>query len=995
MTRNYRWLPRITVILAASLMLFPGLLSAQTAPAGEAPRIVAVRVITDSGAVLAENPPQLSVQRGQPFSLETEGAGLRELYRTGQYADIQADLSDQAGGVRLDYVVRQNLYINRVDIVGLKEPPSDSAALSALRLGLGEPFRESDMKDALARLQQALSDEGLYEAKSDYQLTPHPATLQMDILVRVTPGIRARLGEVSIQNQTDFPDTELRDHLKLKPGVQITSDRLTRATDRARKWLAKGDYLGARITLTRGAYDAKTNLLPLQATFYAGLQVRVNVEGAKVPSRTLHTLLPIFEEGSVDEDLLQEGRRALREWFERAGYFDAQVNYTTADLPSDEEGSRRRAAARVVTYQVDPGEHHRLAGVGFEGNQYFSSDLLKGRLEIAPAAFASNGRYSTTLLDDDVNSIRNLYLANGFENVNVQTKVTSGYLGRPDNLYVKFEIEEGPQTRVADLSITGNKALGSDEILAIVGSTQGQPYSDYNITSDRDNILALYYEQGFPGAQFSADAVPVSGTPPDAPRIQVIYHITEGQQVRVARVLLDGYQHTRRNVIARQVEIRPGDPLSEASLADTQRKLYNLGIFSRVSIGPQNPGGDDPEKTMVVMVDEARRYTFAYGLGAEAQRLGGAGTSSVSGTFTVSPRVTLELAKANLTGRADSLSFKVRASTIQGRALLAYTAQNYFGDPKLSLQLSAFFDKTRDVQTFSAKRYEGSIQLADKLSRVNSVFYRYAYRHITTYDLNIEAEEIPLFSQPTEVSEVGMSWLHDQRNNAADASRGNYEDVDFDVASKPLGSVASFLRLFLQNSTYHPIGRFFVFARSFRLGIQTPYQGSLSQDIPLPERFFAGGGTTLRGFGLNQAGPRDPATGFPIGGQALLVFNQELRFPMHLPYIGNRLGGAIFYDAGNVFPSIEKISIRYAPPAPTFSNGVCVTNCSNELDYFSHTVGFALRYTTPIGPVALDLAYQINPAYFSAPVTLSNGTAGMGLTRLPGFQFFINLGSSF
>jgi outer membrane protein insertion porin family len=218
-----------------------------------------------------------------------------------------------------------------------------------------------------------------------------------------------------------------------------------------------------------------------------------------------------------------------------------------------------------------------------------------------------------------------------------------------------------------------------------------------------------------------------------------------------------------------------------------------------------------------------------------------------------------------------------------------------------------------------------------------------------------------------------------------------------------LASSANFIRVYLQNSTYHPIGRRLVFARSARFGIQTPYGSSVSSEIPLPERFFAGGGTSLRGFGLNQAGPRDPFTGFPIGGQAMLIFNQDLRFPMHLPWIGDRLGGAVFYDAGNVFPNIRKISLRTSPLAPTFnpgSPGVCQTNCSNDLAYFSHTVGVEFRYTTPVGPVALDLGYQLNPARY---LLQSGGTCPAtptapcltSLARLPAFQFFVNLGTTF
>jgi outer membrane protein assembly factor BamA len=293
--------------------------------------------------------------------------------------------------------------------------------------------------------------------------------------------------------------------------------------------------------------------------------------------------------------------------------------------------------------------------------------------------------------------------------------------------------------------------------------------------------------------------------------------------------------------------------------------------------------------------------------------------------------------------------------------------------------------------------------LAERLSPTSTILYRYVYRHVVASNLKIAVEEIPLFSQNTDVSEFDVSWLRDRRNSPSDPTRGDFENVDVSLAAKAIGSSANFIRVYMQNSTYHPIGRRLVFARSTRFGIQTVYGNSVSTDIPLPERFFAGGGTTLRGFGLNQAGPRDPFTGFPIGGQAELIFNQDLRFPMHLPLIGDRLGGAVFYDAGNVFPSVGTISFRISPPAPTFdpaNPNVCLTNCTNDMNYFSHTVGFEFRYSTPIGPVALDLGYQLNPAKY---LIQSGGTCPgvptaaclTNVTRLPGFQFFVNLGTTF
>jgi len=990
------WLPAFWLICASPA-------AAQSGFPGEPPHIVAVRVVTESGAVLEQDPPKLTIQPGQSFSMEAESASLRELFRTGRYADLRAELADVPGGARLDFVVRQNFYINRVQIEGLHEPPGEALALSALRLNVGEPFRENEMKDALERLRQTLEDDGQYQAKLDYSTAPHPDTLQMDIQVRVTAGPRARIGKITIQNQTQFANAEAREQVKLKEGATVTSDRLNRAADRTRKWLAGKNYLGARVTIHRGAYDAQSNRVPVDFTLYAGQEVRVAVVGAKVPAGTLRKLVPIYQEGAVDEDLLQEGRRSLRDWFERAGYFDTQVSYTVSDAPAEESSRVVREAARVVTYQVNRGDHHRLVAVDFAGNKYFASTLLRDRLKIQPAGYASPGRYSTELLQSDDASIRTLYDANGFQDCEVQSQLIDDYKSHRGDLSVKFVIQEGQQTRVASLAIEGNQQLSNDELLGVIGSSKGQPYSEFNVSSDRDNILATYYDQGFSEAQFSADEEKLPPAGPNAgPTVRLTYHITEGRQVRVARVLLGGYEHTRPGVISRQVGIKVGEPLSEGTVVETQRKLYNLGIFSRVSIAPQNPEGEDTEKTIVVMVDEARRYTIAYGLGFEAQRLGNS-SSPTSQSISFAPRGTLELTKANLTGRADSLSFKARASTIQGRALITYIAPNYFASPNFSLQLSGFYETSRDVQTFDSRRAEGSLGLAQKLSSTSSILYRYVYRHVVASNIQIAVEEIPLFSQNTEVSEFEVNWLRDRRNSVSDPSRGDFENVDVSLAMKAIGSSANFLRVYLQNSTYRPIGRRLVFARSTRFGIQTVYGNSVSTDIPLPERFFAGGGTSLRGFGLNQAGPRDPVTGFPIGGQTELIFNQDLRFPMHLPLIGNRLGGAVFYDAGNVFPSIRKISLRISPPAPTFNASnpnVCLTNCTNEMAYFSHTVGFEFRYGTPIGPVALDLGYQLNPAQYliqtggTCPAT-TTAACLTTLARLPGFQFFVNLGTTF
>jgi outer membrane protein insertion porin family len=941
----------------------------------EGQRITQIRIRGQQEQTLSDKLPPMPLEVGKPFDIDAERESLRQLYRTGRYSDIRVEVTPELDGLRVDFVVRRNYYNNVVSIEGLKEPPNEAAALASMRMGLGEPFRESALKEGLGHLVDTLRDEGLYQAKVDYTLVPHEDTRSMDINVHVDSGARARVGSIDLLNHTGLPDKTLLNKSKLSPGKEVTSARLDRAANRVKKFLVSEGHLGANAYLRPGSYDPKTNKVSLAFDVTSGPRVRVEVSGAKFSQAKLRKLIPIYAEGTVDEDLLQEGRRNLRDSLERDGYFDADVQVSST--MNTEKGER------VITYEVSRGGRHKLVGVTFKGNRYFSSDLLESRLQLQTASFASRGRFSQSLVRSDAVSIRDLYLANGFNEAKATPEVADNYGKKVGDIFVTFQIDEGPQTRVSELSLEGNHALNNDVLLGVIGSTPGQPYSAVTVSSDRNNILALYFNDGFPEARFDSQVKQTS----ESNRVQLTYRVTEGRQIEVSQVLLTGYEHTRRGVISRQVQIKPDGPLREGDVVESQRRLYNLGVFNRVQIAPQNPDGSDPDKTVVVQVNEGKRYTVGYGFGFEALRLPGSTTNPAGTTLSASPRGLFEISKSNFAGRAQTISFKARASTFQYRGVLSFLAPNLFTNPKWTLQLTGFADKTLDVNTFTSSRYEGSFQLEQTVSPGTSLYYRYFFRHVIVQagSLHVTPDQIPLFSQPTKISGFGLSWVRDRRNNPADASRGIFNSADFTIAPQSIGSTTNFVRIFLQNSTFHPFGRAFVFARSTRFGVEQTFSGSAQNQIPLPERFFAGGATSLRGFSLNQAGPRDRTTGFPVGGLALLVFNQELRFPMKLPYVGNRIGGTAFYDFGNVYTDVSQITFRTSPSSLT-----------DDLNYLSHTIGFGLRYATPIGPVRVDFGYQLNPAQFQ--FSFINSATKLTETktqRLPHFQFFFNIGPVF
>ncbi|MGB7174999.1 MAG: POTRA domain-containing protein, partial [Candidatus Acidiferrales bacterium] len=902
--------------------------------------IASVRVVDAAGNPIPEKIGPLSLKPNAPFHIDAEQQSLRELNQTGLFSDVRTRAMAEADGLHIDFIVTRNYYNNVVRVTGLKEPPNEATALAALRMPLGEPFQLSALEDGLQRLSQTMHDDGFYEARSHYGLAKHPGTQEMDITVDVDPGPRAKVSSVGINNQTPFTGAQLLKQAKLSKGIAITAERIDHSVERLRNHLVAEGYLGARVAARRGDYDPNTRTLPITLDVTAGPRVRVDVIGAKISPAQIRKLVPIYEEGDVDPDLLEEGLRNIRDMLQKKAYFDSTVKYTTHVDPSSQ--------AEIIEFTINLGIRHHLVGIELDGNKYFSTELLKSRLQIQPRSFGSRGRFSQAMVRTDADSIHGLYLSNGFLQSQVQPEVKDDYQGKEGSLFVVFHITEGQQTHVASLQLEGNHALTSKQLLTVIGSTAGEPYSEVNVTSDRDNVLAYYFDQGFPNAQFEVKATPI-GTD----RVGLVYDISEGQRVDVSQVLLAGYQYTRPGIIRRQVSVKPGGPLREGDVIATQERLYNLAIFDRVQVAPQNPDGDYPDKNVVVAVEEGKRYTLSYGFGFEAQRLAST-TNATQTTLNASPLGIFEVSRINVGGRAHTISLKLRGSTLEYQGLLSYTAPNFLTYPSLNLIITGFADKASYVNTFTATRYEGSAEIVENLSSTTSMIYQYFYRHVTASNLQVSVEEVPLFSQPTKVSGFGVTWIRDRRNNPADATHGTFNTLDTSVATRSLGGTATFLRVSAQNSTFTPIGKSLIFARSTTFGIEEPFNGSAEDDIPLPERFFAGGGTSIRGFALNQAGPRDPTTGFPVGGLAMLSLNQELRFPMHLPLIGSRLGGTLFYDAGNVFTDIHHMSLRYTPLPPPSGcqpgTTLLQSECPN-LNYFSHTVGFGFRYGTPIGPV--------------------------------------------
>ncbi len=964
----------------------------------------------------------LPLKTGEPLERNQVRESVRVLYATGRFADIQAEAVPSGDEVILTFRASLNFFVGFVDVEGAPSRPNRNQIVNASKFQLGELYTVDNLDRALTNIRQLMQENGYFRARVTAESASNPNTQQVNVLFHVVPAEPAHIGIVKVTGHSSYSDAQIQDIARMHPGERVTVARVTNSLHRLRKKFQKQQRVLAQVLIEEQKYRPESNAVDYTYLIEPGPVVVIHTQGFHISRSVMRKEVPVYEENALDDDLLNEGKRNLVNYLQSRGRFDAKVEV---------EKETGNDILRVI-YRIDPGPRHRLVLIDISGNKYFPTQMLRQRLQIRPAGVFSEGSYSDVLLQADVDNLKALYVSNGFRDAKIETKVDDNYHGSDNRLAVHIHIDEGPQTLVGAFQITGNEKIPV-HALPELNTTVGQPYSEQNLASDREAILSYYFNHGFSNATLDITAQPIPG---QSNREAVTYTIQEGTQFFVNRVLTGGLDHTRNYIVQREIQVTPHESLSQQDLLDTQSKLYDLGIFSQVDTAVQNPEGLDPQKNVLVQVQEAKRYTFTYDGGLEFETGLPAGTAP-AGTTGVSPRVGFDVTRLNVGGRDQTLTFDSHVGRIQQRGLIRYEMPKLFNNDQLKVFYTLFYDNSRNVATFTSQRLEGRIDLREQIGRVRpnhstSITYRFDYRRVkaTDFQATFSPAEFSLFSLPARVGGPGFTFISDRRDNPLESTKGQYFTLDGFAASGFLGSQADFARALTQDSTYYgfgPAAHKFVFARSTTLGLEQVYGGTRvlppgactisklatscqgNTVIPLPEVFFAGGGNSHRGFGLNQAGPRDPDSGFPVGGTALFANSEELRFPqVTLPYLGEGFGFAIFHDMGNVYTAghdMLKGVLRWHQPDPAQclqSGGVPIPSCmtyfnNSGYDYTSHAVGIGLRYKTPIGPLRFDFGYNLNPTSYYQGIVNPAGqlTGNFETQRLRPFNVFFSIGQPF
>jgi outer membrane protein insertion porin family len=921
---------------------------------------------------------RVSLEVGSRFSEFALRQTIQNLFATGRYADLAVDATEAGSQVSIRFLTKSAYFVGRIVVNGVKQPPNSGQLTSATKLHLGAPYSDAEKHQAVDSLQDLVRQNGFYYARVHAQTTFRPQTATADVTFDIDSGDRAHFTDLFITGQPErtynsiVRSTGWKRLYGLLGWHEVTQARVEQGLENLRHYYDKRDRLQSQVTLSRLDHVDSKNVVRPSLYMEAGPKVVLSVEGVRIGRGRLNELVPIFREKSVDPDLLAQGDRNIEDYLQSQGYFEASVSHT-----AQRAGSRDQ----IITYQVNTGKRHKFVHLAIEGNRYFPTATIEEHFYIEPVSFPRfpAGRFSAGYLKQDLQSVQSLYLSNGFRDVSVTSRIIDDYHGAANHIAVFVTINEGPQWLVSDLSIEGITRNEAALLRKQVASSPGQPFSSAAVASDREMVLNHYYGRGYVNATFDFYETPAA----EAYKMDLRYVVTPGVQRYVRSILVSGLETTRAHLVYDRIRLREGEPLSLTGETDSQRRLYDLGIFARVNTALQNPDGDETDKYVLYDLDEARHYSLNVGVGAQIARIGGGATSldNPAGTTGFAPRVALGITRLNFLGLGQTIGVQGALSTIEQRAALTYFIPQFGPRSNLNLTTIGLIENSNDIRTYTAYRREASIQLGQRLSRAYTFQYRLVYRHVTLSNLKINQLLVPLLSQPEQLGLAEFSIIQDKRDDPADAHRGIYSTVDLSYAPIFLGSQTSFVRGLFRNSTYHPFGRDLVFARSTQFGVISRISGG--QTIPLAERLYSGGSTSLRSFPDFQAGPRDFETGFVLGGNVSFVNNLELRFPLY----GDNLSAVLFEDAGNVYNSLGTFSFRFRQKN------------LQDFNYMVQSAGIGLRYRTPIGPLRVDFSLSPNaPRFYGLKGTLDdliNNTAVSTVQKINAFQFHISLGQAF
>jgi len=912
----------------------------------------------------------IAIEAGRPLAEADVSATIRNLFKTLRYSNVVVTAEPEGDNeVAVTVHLWKAYRIAKISFEG-KTALSKEDLRRAANLSEGEPFYASALENGAAALERRLSTEGYLDPKVEPDTVFDPATFTVRVVYNITAGKRARVAEPFFDGDIHpFSEAVLVEKGKVKVGKPYSETRARAAADRMRRFLLEQGYFRGTVELIAAEPTPDGRLQPVyRATI--GPRYSLQVTGEKVKTARKQ-ILDLLQTQSFDEDLLDQWVSDEKEALQKAGHYRAKVSASMAN----------GGEPIPVTLTVEPGPKYAVDAIAIRGNasvpEKTLEDLMVTRKKGLP--IIQKGRLIDKDLDDDVSAILGYYQRNGWVDAKVEKSVVDG--SKPDRLGVTITVTEGPRTYVEERTVDGAEHLTPAEVERLLTVRVGEPFNPSAVRQDVSALTDYYWNHGWREASVQ-DRYTLSE---DRTKASIVYRVDEGMRSFFGKVIVRGNAVTDPDRILRQVAWKEGEPYSEEKIADTQQNLARTGAFRTIEVQPQPADPQTQSRSIDVTLTEARRISLLYGFGYQNAAGATENRNDVFGVVGATYR--------NLFGLMQSASAEVQYAPLsqRGHFYLSFVEPYAFGT-NVPINVVGFVSREpiQDVNIDKLGGYIESVRIWQKYLRVG-LRYEYVQSGPTNpEDLStIELEKFPKSDQPIKQSAIGPSFLWDRRDDILDPHGGYYASLAGKYAFPFLSADARYGKVSGQVAWFKSIFGG-VLGASLRAGAIYPYDLEAQIPVPIPERFYAGGSTTARGFdtdlagipavtvdyntqatflSLNETGscaPRYPQLEHYncnegpriIGGNGFMAWTLEYR----LPVFGN-LGVSVFYDLAQVWENAGDINFKIEGPLK-------VDGQPNVNMGLRQSIGAGLHYLTPIGPIRLEYARPVEPRTIDFEVTI-------------------------
>ena len=887
--------------LVPALVTLGILLWSAAAPAAEPappPSVVGVDLVSPHRLPEARVRAALGDLVGRPRLRGLVRESLQRLWSLGLFTSARVEEIEESGGVRLRYHLARRPYLEEVRFEGdLGLPRVDLAGAAALAVGSDATFER--LERARASVEELLEREGYRSARVVLAVRSDEATNGRHVTLEVEAGEPARIGAVEIRGLSRASPAVVRKGLGLDTGDRFRDRAYREGVAAAQERLRREGFPQARVTAAPSVWDAATNRIALTLEVEEGPRLRVELSGNKaLKDADLRERMTFAATGIVDDAEVRSSVRQVEAAYREKGYAFVAAGGTLQRLGDD-------VMARI---HVEEGSRVTVEAVEFPGAGTVPPARLARAITTQPSGVVRRVPYVEDTTQRDAVALAAFLRAQGLAEAKVGAPRTTFSEDRT-KATVAFPIEEGPLLRVGQIEIDGASALAPDTLRSALPLKAGAPWSEVVMEEGRRALERRYARQGYHATSIE----PVTTRHDDT--VDVRYQIFEGSQTRIGRILIGGLTETHEEVVRRELPFAVNEPLDPENLLEAQRRLIALGVFERVDVEPLRPP-PEPFADVEITVREGKPWYLEVG----------GGYSEFDGV-----RAFLEVGHDNLFGTARSLRLRLRVSQRGDREELIYRVPWVLGT-RWSFEANPFREYRQEIG-YDIERIGVSLGIQRDLFPTLIKGLRgdvvYSIAHVNRFHVDESLAAADVVEGSDIVATITPGIILDRRDRILDPRRGSFHLAAVRVGGPYLGSDVDFVKARLETAWFFDWPPPTVIAVGARLGLGAPYGSSTA--IPIEERFFAGGASTVRGYREQRLGPLDDQ-GNPTGGNAQLILNLEYRFP-----IWRWLSGAVFVDAGNVFSEVRDVSLA---------------------DLRVGTGG-GFRIVTPVGPVRLDIGYPL------------------------------------